>query len=104
MRRSCRSPISISRPPYGWQVTDEETVEDQLAVIAHGLLTPMAEVVGASTRLKRAVASGDDFDPTPILDVVIDESRRVIDVLRDLVRSGDPTIVAALDALREEST
>lgn len=79
-------------------------VDDQLAVIAHGLLKPMADVVRASTRLKRAVASGGDFDPTPILDVVIDESRRVIDVLRDLVRSGDPEIVAALDALREEPT
>lgn len=71
-----------------------------MAVIAHSLLGSMA-VIGltAATVAER----GDQLPATEITELlggIVSHVHRVTGVLRDLVRTGDPEVVAALCALQ----
>lgn len=79
-----------------------DVVNDPLATLAESLLTPMASIVRATTDLRQSVRDGDGATTVELLDTVIAASRHAIDMLRDLVRSGDPAVVSALDALRSD--
>ena len=73
-----------------------------MAALAESLLTPMASIVQATTDLRQRVRDGDGATSAELLDTVIADSRRAIEMLRDLVRSGDPAVVSALDSLRAD--
>ncbi|HEX4906860.1 MAG TPA: hypothetical protein VFU93_15510 [Acidimicrobiales bacterium] len=77
-------------------------MKDPMAALAESLLTPMASIVQATTDLRQRVRDGEGATSVELLDTVIAESRRTIDMLRDLVRSGDPEVVSALDSLRAD--
>lgn len=80
-----------------------EPDDSLLAVVAHGLLNSMGVVHAGAVTLADRWHDLDDATRQSLLDRIVQQSTHVTGVLKDLVRSGDPEIVAALDDLRSES-
>lgn len=72
--------------------------DEQLAVVAHGLLNPMAAVVGG---IDLALSAGS---LSPDVEAALTAARRqavvVADSLRHLAQGLEPEVLAALDDLR----
>ena len=72
--------------------------DEQLAVVAHGLLNPMAAVIGG---IDLALSAGT---LSPELELALAAARRqamvVADSLRQLAQGLEPEVLAALDDLR----
>lgn len=81
-------------------MTEAGWSEDLLAVMAHGLLNSMGVIAGAAETLKVHWARLDEAIKLELLDKMIQQSTLVTGVLQDLVRSGRPELVEALDELR----
>lgn len=75
--------------------------DDLLAVMAHGLLNSMGVISGAAETIKLHWERLDDAIKLELLDKMIAQSALVTGVLTDLVRSGRPELVEALDQLTE---
>ena len=80
-----------------------EWPDDLLAVMAHGLLNSLGVIAGAAETMKLHWERLDDGVKLELLDKVIAQAGLVSGVLGDLVRSGRPELVDALDHLTEES-
>jgi signal transduction histidine kinase len=81
---------------------ETEWPDDLLAVMAHGLLNSMGVISGAAETMKLHWARLDDDLKLELIDKMIAQAALVSGVLTDLVRSGRPELVEALDQLRIE--
>ena len=79
-----------------------EWPDDLLAVMAHSLLNSMGVIAGAAETMKLHWARLDDAVKVELLDKIISQSGLVTGVLGDLVRSGRPELVDALDHLTDD--
>ena len=77
-----------------------EWPDDLLAVMAHSLLNSMGVISGAAETMKIHWDRLDDKLKFELLEKIIQQSGLVTGVLGDLVRSGRPELVEALDQLR----
>lgn len=73
--------------------------DDLLAVMAHSLLNSMGVIGGAAETMKLHWDRLDDSIKIELLDKIIAQSAHVAGVLGDLVRSGRPELVDALNEL-----
>ena len=73
-----------------------------MAVMAHSLLNSVGVISGAAETIKGNWDRLDDGVKIELLDKIIAQSSLVSGVLGDLVRSGRPEIVEALDHLQDE--
>jgi hypothetical protein len=79
-----------------------EWPDDLLAVMAHSLLNSMGVISGAAETMKIHWDRLDDKLKFELLEKIIQQSGLVTGVLGDLVRSGRPELVEALDHLTDE--
>jgi hypothetical protein len=80
----------------------DEWPDDLLAVMAHGLLHSMGVIAGAAETMKLHWGRLDDAIKLELLDKMIAQAALVTGVLGDLVRSGQPELVDALDHLTDD--
>jgi hypothetical protein len=83
---------------------ETEWPDDLLAVMAHGLLNSMSVIAGSAETMKLHWARLDDAVKLELLDKMIAQAALVSGVLGDLVRSGRPELVEALDQLQVEES
>ena len=76
-----------------------EWPDDLLAVMAHSLLNSVGVISGAAETMKLHWARLDDGIKIELLEKIIQQSALVSGVLGDLVRSGRPELVEALNEL-----
>ena len=76
-----------------------EWPDDLLAVMAHSLLNSMGVISGAAETMKIHWDRLDDQLKFELLEKIIQQSGLVTGVLGDLVRSGRPELVEALNEL-----
>lgn len=76
--------------------------DDLLAVMAHSLLNSMGVIAGAAETMKVHWERLDDAMKIDLLDRILQQSSLVSGVLGDLVRSGRPELIDALDHLTDE--
>lgn len=81
----------------------EEWPDDLLAVMAHSLLNSMSVIGGAAETIKLHWERFDDTVKLELLDKILQQSAHVSAVLSDLVRSGSPEVVHALNELKHPS-
>jgi hypothetical protein len=80
-------------------MTDGAWSDDLMAVMAHSLLNSVGVITGAAETMKLHWDRLDDAVKVELLDKIIGQSALVSGILGDLVRSGRPEIVEALDHL-----
>lgn len=73
--------------------------DDLLAVVAHSLLNSMSVISGNAETLAAEWERIDADLRVAFLDRIVTQSGHVIGVLTDLVRSGRPELVEALEQL-----
>jgi hypothetical protein len=78
--------------------------DDLLAVMAHSLLNSMGVIAGAAETMKVHWGRLDDSIKIELLEKILAQSALVTGVLGDLVRSGRPELVEALDHLTDETS
>jgi hypothetical protein len=78
--------------------------DDLLAVMAHSLLNSMGVIAGAAETMKVHWDRLDDNLKLDLLDKIMQQSSLVTGVLGDLVRSGRPELVEALDELHSNES
>jgi hypothetical protein len=76
-----------------------EWPDDLLAVMAHSLLNSMGVISGAAETMKIHWDRLDDKLKFELLEKIIQQAGLVTGVLGDLVRSGRPELVEALNEL-----
>jgi signal transduction histidine kinase len=76
-----------------------EWPDDLLAVMAHSLLNSVGVISGAAETMKIHWGRLDDSIKIELLEKIIQQSALVTGVLGDLVRSGRPELVQALNEL-----
>jgi len=76
-----------------------EWPDDLLAVMAHSLLNSMGVISGAAETMKIHWDRLDDKLKFELLEKIIQQSGLVTGVLGDLVRSGRPELIEALNDL-----
>jgi K+-sensing histidine kinase KdpD len=74
--------------------------DDLLAVVAHSLLNSMSVITGNALTLEEHWERIDEPTRRELLQRIVTQSSHVAGVLTDLVRSGDPQLVAALEELQ----
>ena len=73
--------------------------DDLLAVVAHSLLNSMAVISGNAETMLEHRARLSDQQIVDLLERIVMQSSHVIGVLTDLVRSGRPELVEALEQM-----
>jgi K+-sensing histidine kinase KdpD len=81
-----------------------EIDDDLLAVVAHSLLNSMSVIAGNAETLSEHWERVDPAVRAEFLDRIITQSHHVVGVLTDLVRSGRPELVEALEGLDADFT
>jgi signal transduction histidine kinase len=76
-----------------------EIDDDLLAVVAHSLLNSMSVISGNAETLGHHWHRIDEKTRLEFLDRIVTQSNHVVGVLTDLVRSGRPELVDALEHL-----
>ena len=76
--------------------------DDLLAVVAHSLLNSMSVIAGNAETLADYWDSIDSETRVDFLGRIVTQSAHVVGVLTDLVRSGRPELVEALERLHKE--
>jgi K+-sensing histidine kinase KdpD len=74
--------------------------DDLLAVVAHSLLNSMAVVSGNAETILEHRARLSDEQVVDLLERIVTQAGHVIGVLTDLVRSGRPELVEALEQMQ----
>lgn len=75
--------------------------DDVLAVVAHSLLNSMSVISGNAETLAEHWERISQEARLDFLDRIVTQSGHVVGVLTDLVRSGRPELVAALERLNQ---
>ncbi|HYD09687.1 MAG TPA: hypothetical protein VEA78_06260 [Acidimicrobiales bacterium] len=73
--------------------------DDLMAVMAHSLLNSVGVITGAAETIKLHWTRLDDSVKLELLEKIIAQSALVTGVLGDLVRSGRPEVLEALNEL-----
>ena len=73
--------------------------DDLLAVVAHSLLNSMAVVSGNAMTMLEHRARLSDEQVVDLLERIVTQASHVTGVLTDLVRSGRPELVEALEQM-----
>ena len=76
--------------------------DDLLAVVAHSLLNSMSVISGNAETLAEHWDRIDEPTREEFLRRIVTQSDHVVGVLTDLVRSGRPELVEALELLQGE--
>jgi K+-sensing histidine kinase KdpD len=76
-----------------------EIDDDLLAVVAHSLLNSMSVISGNAETLAEHWERVEPEVRAEFLERIVTQSRLVVGVLTDLVRSGRPELVEALEGL-----
>jgi K+-sensing histidine kinase KdpD len=76
-----------------------EIDDDLLAVVAHSLLNSMSVIAGNAETLSDHWERLDAATRLEFLERIVTQSNHVVGVLTDLVRSGRPELVDALERL-----
>lgn len=76
--------------------------DDLLAVVAHSLLNSMSVIAGNAETLAQHWERVEPATRAQLLDRITTQASHVSGVLADLVRSGRPELVAALESLTGE--
>jgi K+-sensing histidine kinase KdpD len=79
---------------------DDMLDNDLLAVVAHSLLNSMSVISGNAETLADHWERIDAATRADLLDRIMTQSSHVVGVLTDLVRSGRPELVEALEHLQ----
>jgi K+-sensing histidine kinase KdpD len=79
---------------------DDMLDNDLLAVVAHSLLNSMSVISGNAETLADHWDRIDAATRADLLDRIMTQSSHVVGVLTDLVRSGRPELVEALEHLQ----
>ena len=74
--------------------------DDLLAVVAHSLLNSMSVISGSAETLAEHWERIDAPTRLEFLERIVTQSSHVVGVLTDLVRSGRPELVEALERLQ----
>jgi signal transduction histidine kinase len=74
--------------------------DDLIAVVAHSLLNSMSVIAGNAETLAEHWERIDPETRAQFLDRIVTQSAHVVGVLTDLVRSGRPELVEALERLQ----
>ena len=74
--------------------------DDLLAVVAHSLLNSMSVISGNAETLLEHWDRVDTTTREEFLERIVTQSTHVVGVLTDLVRSGRPELVEALELLQ----
>lgn len=82
---------------------DEGIDDDLLAVVAHSLLNSMSVISGNAETLLDHWERIDAVTRAEFLERIVMQSGHVVGVLTDLVRSGRPELVEALELLQRGS-
>ena len=83
---------TVFRVSEGWS-------DDLMAVMAHSLLNSVGVITGAAETMKLHWGRLDDAVKLELLEKIIAQSALVTGVLGDLVRSGRPEVLEALEHL-----
>jgi K+-sensing histidine kinase KdpD len=78
--------------------------DDLLAVVAHSLLNSMSVISGNAETLADHWERITPETRGDLLDRIVTQSAHVVGVLTDLVRSGRPELVEALEHLQKADT
>ena len=78
--------------------------DDLVAVVAHSLLNSLGVISGSAETLAEHWERIDSVRRQEFLDRIVTQSRHVTEVLTDLVRSGRPEVVAALEEMSRGSS
>ncbi|HVM52383.1 MAG TPA: hypothetical protein VM262_04245 [Acidimicrobiales bacterium] len=78
--------------------------DDLLAVMAHSLLNSVGVIAGAAETVKVHWDRLEDPVKLELLEKILQQSTLMAGVLNDLVRSGRPELVEALDELLPPAT
>jgi signal transduction histidine kinase len=81
-----------------------EIDDDLLAVVAHSLLNSMSVISGNAETLAEHWERIDASVRLEFLERIVTQSNHVVGVLTDLVRSGRPELVEALELLQRSET
>lgn len=73
--------------------------DDYLAVIAHGLLNPMAAVLAGVATARSLLGEDVPADVEAMLEIAERQAAYVAESLRDLVLGIAPDVLAALDSI-----
>lgn len=73
--------------------------DEYLAVIAHGLLNPMAAVLAGVATARSLLGTDVPSDVEQMLDIAERQAAYVAESLRDLVLGIAPDVLAALDEI-----
>jgi len=76
-----------------------EIDDDLLAVVAHSLLNSMSVIAGNAETLSQHWERVEPAVRIEFLERIVTQSNHVVGVLTDLVRSGRPELVEALEGL-----
>ena len=77
--------------------------DDLLAVVAHSLLNSMSVISGNAETLAEHWDRIDAATRVQFLERIVTQSSHVVGVLTDLVRSGRPELIEALERLQQGS-
>jgi signal transduction histidine kinase len=77
--------------------------DDLLAVVAHSLLNSMSVISGNAATLADHWSRIDEATRLEFLERIVTQSSHVVGVLTDLVRSGRPELVEALEHLQGDA-
>ena len=100
-------PLSVTdtgsmAPAKGSDNADISFDDDLLAVVAHSLLNSMSVIAGNAETLADHWDAIDAETRVDFLGRIVTQSAHVVGVLTDLVRSGRPELVEALERLQKE--
>ena len=80
----------------------DASTDDLLAVVAHSLLNSVSVISGNALTLAEHWDRLGEPDRRQLLERIITQAAHVSGVLTDLVRSGNPELVAALEELQAD--
>jgi signal transduction histidine kinase len=78
--------------------------DDLLAVVAHSLLNSMSVISGNAETLAEHWERISSETRLEFLDRIVTQSAHVVGVLTDLVRSGRPELVEALERMQGDAS
>ena len=93
-----KASADVSGAPVSSDSADQELTDHLLAVMAHSLLNSVSSIQTAASMLELRDRL-DDENVDRIVSMIRSQADHLHEMLKDLVRTGDPALMATLDAL-----